>query len=184
MPPPAPGRRNCRWLRGARRPGRRSRAPSRGSALRILTGAILPDGVDTVVLEEDTTTDGSRIAFHGPIKPGANTRRAGEDVPAGEVALTAGHMLRPPDLALLSALGIATVPVHARLRVGVLSTGDEIEAEVTSAPLPDHRIFDANRPMLLALARGWGFHAVDLGHVGDDRIALRARLDDGARRRM
>jgi molybdopterin molybdotransferase len=135
-----------------------------------------------VVLEEDTTTDGSRIAFHGPIKPGANTRRAGEDVPAGEVALTAGHMLRPPDLALLSALGVATVPVHARLRVGVLSTGDEIEAEVTSAPLPDHRIFDANRPMLLALARGWGFHAVDLGHVGDDRIALRARLDDGARR--
>ncbi len=155
-------------------------AAPHGSALRILTGAILPDGVDTVVLEEDTTTDGARIAFHGPVKRGANTRRAGEDVAAGETALLAGQVLRPPDLALLSALGVASVRVFARLRVGVLSTGDEIEAEVTEAALPDHRIFDANRPMLLALARGWGFQAVDLGHVDDDRAALRDRLDAGA----
>ncbi len=157
-------------------------AVPRGAALRILTGAILPEGVNTVVLEEDTTTDGTRIAFNGPIKRGANTRRAGEDVSAGETALPAGQVLRPPDLALLSALGVASVPVFARLRVGVLSTGDEIAAAVTDAPLPDHRIFDANRPMLLSLARGWGFEAVDLGHVGDDRAALRERLDDGAAR--
>ncbi len=153
-----------------------------GSALRILTGAILPEGVDTVVLEEDTTTDGTRVAFHGPIKHGANTRRAGEDVAAGELALPAGRLLRAPDLALLSALGVASVPVFEPLRVGVLSTGDEIEAEVSDAPLPDHRIFDANRPMLLALAHGWGFQAIDLGHVGDDREALRSRLGEGAAR--
>ena len=89
-----------------------------GQAIRILTGAILPEGVDTVVLEEDCATDGARIAFNGPIKPRANTRKAGEDVPAGALALPAGRSLTPADLALLSALGIGEVAVHRRLPRG------------------------------------------------------------------
>jgi molybdopterin molybdotransferase len=153
-----------------------------GAALRILTGAILPEGVDTVVLEEDTTTDGARVAFHGPVKPRANTRKAGEDVAAGAVALPAGHVLRAPDLAFLTAAGLTQAAVRARLRVGVLSTGDEVAADPGPDPLPAHRIPDANRPMLLALAGAWGFEAVDLGHVGDDRAAVVARLDDAAAR--
>jgi len=153
-----------------------------GMAIRILTGAILPQGVDTVILEEDTATDGARIAFRGPVQPRSNTRMEGEDVVAGDIALPAGHRLRPPDLALLSAVGLASVTVFRPLRVGVLSTGDEISTDTDAIRLPADRIHDANRPMLLALARQWSHAAVDLGHVGDDRAALAARLDEAAAR--
>ncbi len=151
-----------------------------GQAVRILTGAILPEGVDTVVLEEDTNTDGTTVVFDGPIKPRANTRKDGEDVAAGAPALKKGRQLRAPDLALASALGIAELPVHRTLRVGVLSTGDEIIAspELPAAP---HQIWDANRPMLLSLAQGWRYEAVDLGHVGDDAEEIAERLHEGAR---
>lgn len=151
-----------------------------GMAIRILTGAILPEGVDTVVLEEDTATDGARVAFHGPVKLRSNTRKAGEDVAAGDIVLPAGHRLRPPDLALLSAVGLAKVAVFRPLRMGVLSTGDEIAAGASETTLQADRIYDANRPMLLAMARRWDYAAVDLGHVGDNRAALAARLDRGA----
>jgi molybdopterin molybdotransferase len=150
-----------------------------GHAIRILTGAILPEGVDTVVLEEDTAADVRHVAFRGPPKRGANTRKAGEDVAEGAAVLPAGHRLRAPDLALLSALGVGTLRVHRRLRVGVLSTGDELVAD-PDAPAAPHQIFDANRPMLLSLAAGWTYEAVDLGHAPDDREAIAARLDRGA----
>ncbi|MGB0439974.1 MAG: hypothetical protein ACPGFC_07720 [Paracoccaceae bacterium] len=91
-----------------------------GQAIRILTGASLPAGVDTVVLEEDTATDDTRVAFDGPLKAGANTRKAGEDLPAGAPALISGHRLRAPDLALLTAVGHSHVTVRRRLRVGVV----------------------------------------------------------------
>ncbi len=152
-----------------------------GAAVRILTGAILPEGVDTVVLEEDTATDGAQVVFDGPIKPRANTRKAGEDVAEGEIALPAGHVLRAPDLALLSALGISEVPVYRQLRVGVLSTGTEIIADPALSAKP-HQIWDANRPMLLGLARGWGYAPVDLGHVIDDPALIAQRLDEAAQR--
>lgn len=151
-----------------------------GQAIRILTGAVLPEGVDTVVLEEDCATDGATIAFDGPIKRASNTRKAGEDVIAGAAALEPGRVLSPPDLALLMALGIATVTVRRRLRVAVLSTGDELVADA-GAPAGPHQIYDANRPMLLALIQGWGFEPVDLGHAPDDPAEIAARLDRGAR---
>ncbi|MCB2128508.1 MAG: molybdopterin molybdenumtransferase MoeA [Rhodobacteraceae bacterium] len=147
-----------------------------GHAIRILTGAILPEGVDSVVLEEDCATDGATVAFDGPVKPRANTRKAGEDVVEGAVALAAGRRLRAPDLALLAALGIAEVEVCRPLRVGVLSTGDEIVA-APGMPAAPHQIYDANRPMLLALARAWGHSAVDLGHIRDDAGLLAAGFD-------
>lgn len=153
----------------------------KGAAVRILTGAILPDGVDTVVLEEDTALDGAAVVFDGPIKPFANTRKAGEDVTEGALALAKGAMLRAPDLALLSALGVADVQVYRKLRVGVLSTGDEIISDPSSDARP-HQIYDANRPMLLSLFAGWGCEAVDLGHAKDDLELIRQRLDDGAKR--
>lgn len=150
-----------------------------GQAVRILTGAILPEGVDTVVLEEDCASDGRIVAFDGPVKPGANTRRAGEDVAAGAVALPQGRVLGAADLALLTALGVARVRVHRRLRVGVLSTGDELLPD-PARPALAHQIYDANRPMLLALIAGWGFDPIDLGHAPDDRAAIAARLNAGA----
>jgi molybdopterin molybdotransferase len=147
----------------------------------VLTGAILPEGVDTVVLEEDTATDGAVVVFDGPVRRGANTRRAGEDMAAGDVALRRGQGLRAPDIALLTALGIAEVPVFRRLRVGVLSTGDEIVTTPGAAVGP-HQIYDANRPMLLAMAARWGYEAVDLGHARDDEAEIAARLGEGAAR--
>ncbi|WP_343082326.1 gephyrin-like molybdotransferase Glp [Ostreiculturibacter nitratireducens] len=150
-----------------------------GSAIRILTGAILPEGVDTVVLEEDCATDGTTVAFDGPVKRGANTRPAGEDVAEGEVALPEGHRLGPADLALLAALGVSEVTVHRPLRVAVLSTGDELIPDPGS-PAEPHQIYDANRPMLLALAARWGYEPVDLGHSRDAPDEIAARLDAGA----
>ena len=146
-----------------------------GHAIRVLTGAALPAGVDTVVLQEDVTIVGDTLRFNGPVKQGANTRKAGEDVTAGAVTLAAGRRITAADIALLAATGTASVLVHKQLRVGVLSTGDEIvEAGQTAA---EGQIFDANRPMLLGLLAQFGHRGVDLGHVGDDREALRTRLD-------
>jgi molybdopterin molybdotransferase len=149
-----------------------------GHALRVLTGAALPRGVDTVILQEDVALDAGDVVFHGAIRQGANTRRAGEDVAAGDTVLTAGRVITPADLALLSATGMSRVAVRAQLRVGVLSTGDElVEAGAAAA---DGQIYDANRPMLLAMLAQMGHVAVDLGRAPDDRAALRALLDAAA----
>ncbi|MBT0958035.1 molybdopterin molybdenumtransferase MoeA [Alphaproteobacteria bacterium KMM 3653] len=150
-----------------------------GQAIRILTGALLPEGVDTVVLEEDTTCGEGYVAFRGPVKPGANARKAGEDVAVGAALFPAGHRLTAPDLALLAATGVNQVSLLRPLRVGVLSTGDEL-----CAPAPDtppSKTHDANRPMLLSVIRQWGYAPVDLGLVGDDAGAVRRRLDKAAR---
>ena len=151
-------------------------AVPKGHAIRILTGALLPEGVDTVVLEEDCSTDGKAVAFVADLKRGANTRKAGEDVVAGDQVLGAGTRLGAPEMAILAATGVTRLMVYQPLRVGVLSTGTEI---VASGATPDPACtYDANRPMLLALLRDWGLQAVDLGHVEDERDVLRARLDD------
>lgn len=147
-----------------------------GEAIRILTGALLPEGVDTVILEEDVTLGEGRIAFDAGVKKGANARKAGEDVAEGSTVLPAGRVLTPADLALLSATGVVEIAVRNRLRVGVLSTGDELVAPGETAD--PGRTYDANRPMLLALAEAWGHLPVDLGHVGDDPQALTERLDE------
>ena len=146
-----------------------------GQAVRILTGAQLPDGVDTVVLQEDVATDGKEVVFHGPLKLGANTRKAGEDVHSEDVVLTTGQRLRPTDLSLAASVGISKIECFRSLCIGVLSTGDEV-CDVTKTAAP-HQIYDANRPMLLSLIAAWGFVAVDLGHVNDDRNQLRERLN-------
>jgi len=151
-----------------------------GQAVRILTGAILPKGVDTVVLQEDVTVVGSNITFEGSVKAGSNTRKAGEDVKQGDVAIGAGHVLRPPDLALLSALGIDKVSVFEALCVGVISTGDELVPPGSTEDVAS--TYDANRPMLLSLAERWGYQPVDLGHVGDNRALLRDALDAAAQK--
>ena len=137
----------------------------RGCAIRVLTGAILPEGVDTVILQEDVNREGNAIAFNGPLKAGANTRLAGEDVTTGTPLFQTGRRLQPQDIALLAATGISSVRVFDRLRVGVLSTGDEIVPAGSIAPdnMPAGAIYDSNRPMLLALLSELGFEPVDLG---------------------
>ncbi len=146
-----------------------------GRAVRVLTGALLPDGVDTLALQEDAAVAGDVLALASLPRRGANTRPAGEDAAAGARILAAGRRLTPGDLALAAATGHGALPVRARLRVGVLSTGDELTEPGEAAPA--HETFDANRPMLLSLLRRWGFEAVDLGRAPDDRDGLRAALD-------
>lgn len=151
-----------------------------GSAVRILTGAALPEGVDTVVLQEDVTLQEGEIAFRGPIKEGANTRAAGEDVVAGDVALVSGTRVGPAEAALLAAVGVQEVEVRAPLRVAVISTGAElVEAGAAAGP---GQIFDANRPMLLEIIRRLDHEPVDMGIVPDDRAELSDRLDQAAAR--
>ena len=149
-----------------------------GYAIRILTGANLPDGVDTVVLQEDVTATDAQVAFHGPLKKGANARKAGEDMTAGDIILPAKRKLTPADLATVAATGVGTVTIHRQLRVGVLSTGDELREAGTDAG--EGQIYDANRPMLCAVAARWGYEVIDLGRAPDDRPTLRQMLDDAA----
>lgn len=150
-----------------------------GQALRILTGASLPPGVDTVILQEDVSEDREKIVFHAGIRAGANTRKAGEDVKAGAPILQQGHRIRPQDIAILAATGLGEVAVHRPLRIGVLSTGDEVRNVGQS--IAESQIYDANRPMLLSLMAQWQYLPVDLGKVGDNREDLRERLDQAAR---
>ncbi|WP_438991562.1 molybdenum cofactor synthesis domain-containing protein [Lentibacter sp.] len=150
-----------------------------GSAVRILTGAALPEGVDTVILEEDVNASAEAIAFRSGVKPRANTRKAGEDVAAGDVILRQGARLGPAALALAAATGLGAVDVFEPLRVGVLSTGDELVEPGAVAGAA--QIYDANRVMLLGLVAEMGFSPVDLGRVGDNRAALRQRLDEAAK---
>ncbi|MCL6282849.1 molybdopterin-binding protein [Ruegeria sp. 2012CJ41-6] len=149
-----------------------------GHAIRVLTGATLPDGVDTIALQEDVTVEPGRIALNGPLKPGANARQAGEDVARGDIVLTADRVLSAADLALATAVGIARLRVRKPLKVAVLSTGDELTEPGEDAG--QDGIYDANRPMLLAALRAFGHEPVDMGWVGDDRAALKQRLDDAA----
>jgi molybdopterin molybdotransferase len=149
-----------------------------GMAVRILTGAEIPAGADTVVLEEDAEVAGGRVRFRAPRRRGANTRSAGEDAEAGAEVLEAGRRLTPADLARAAAVGVDRVTVRRRLRVAVLSTGDELIQPGADPAAPG--IFDANRPMLKALAAAQGFRVVDLGAVADREGAVRAALDRGA----
>ena len=146
-----------------------------GHAIRILTGAALPAGVDTVALQEDAEPGAAGLVLHAVPKIGANTRAAGEDVATGAPVLAAGTILRPGDVGFAIAAGHGSLPVRTRLRVGVLSTGDEIVAPGAADGIPD-----VNRPMLLAMLAGWGFEAVDLGHAPDEAETLAAMLDGAA----
>ena len=154
------------------------RAVPAGHAVRALTGAALPEGADTVVLQEDAALGDGEIAFDPGIRRGANTRAEGEDVRQGEVAIEAGRTLGPADLALASAVGLGELEVFEPLKVAIISTGDELAEPGDEAP--QGRIFDANRPMLAALAEEFGHLPVDFGIVPDDRARLRGTLERAA----
>ncbi|WP_308388427.1 gephyrin-like molybdotransferase Glp [Acidithiobacillus sp. AMEEHan] len=137
-----------------------------GEAIRIMTGAILPEDCDTVVAQEQTQRDGDTIHFTSPLRPGANIRGVGEDLAPGEVALPAGTQLRPSQIGVLASLGVAEVEVLRRLRVAFFSTGDELRA--VGGTLQAGEIYDSNRHSLLALLRRLGAEAIDLGRLPDD----------------
>ena len=149
-----------------------------GHAIRILTGAVIPAGADTVVLEEDCEVIDGQLHLHGTLKAGANLRQAGEDIEIADHILCAGTRLTPTQISVLASVGVESVDVYQRLRVGVLSTGDEVKP--VGSAVTDWQIYDANRPMLSALVTQLGYELVDLGHVLDRAEDVKAALERGA----
>ena len=145
--------------------------------LRIMTGAPIPRGADTVVPQELAESAGEWVEL-SPVDPGANVRARGEDVRAGAVVLRAGAVLRPQDLGLVASLGHGDVPVHRRPRVALLSTGDEVVEP--GQPRRPGQIYDANRFSLGGMIQAAGADPLDLGIVPDVRERLRERLREAA----
>ena len=146
------------------------RALRRGEAIRIFTGAPMPTGADTVLMQEDCVAADGRVRLRPGIRKGANHRAAGEDLASGALALAAGRRLGPGDLGLAAALGNTWLPVFRRLRVALLSTGDEVREP--GPALPPGAIYDANRFMLRALLEALGCVVTDLGILPDREAAL------------
>jgi molybdopterin molybdotransferase len=151
-----------------------------GEAMRIFTGAPVPEGADAVVMVERTERlDGGRsVRIEVAVEPGTHLRAPGEDLKPGERVLGAGDEVTPAARGVLASLGVDRVTVHPRPRVGVVSTGDELV--VGTEPLRPGQIRDSNRPMLLALVAAAGCTPVDLGRAPDDEAAIAAALERGA----
>ncbi|MGH7116686.1 MAG: molybdopterin molybdotransferase MoeA [Stellaceae bacterium] len=150
----------------------------RGEAIRIFTGAPMPDGADTVLMQEDCVAAGGQVRLKPGIRTGANRRHAGEDVGLGQIALAAGLRLGPAELGLAAALGCAELPVFRRLRVALLSTGDEVREPGIKLPLG--AIYDANRFILKALLERLGCVVTDFGIRPDREAALADTLADAS----
>lgn len=149
-----------------------------GVAVRIFTGAPMPEGFDTVFMQEDVSLEDGRVRLPPGLSRGANARPAGEDIPTGALALAAGRRLTPQDVALLAALGQERVAVRRPLRVAVFSTGDELVTP--GRPLAPAKLYDSNRFLLCALLRRLGCAVTDLGILADSRDGVAAALTEGA----
>ena len=152
-----------------------------GHAMRIFTGAPMPQGTDTVFMQEDVRIDEKgQVVLPAGLKAGANVRPAGEDVPEGVVALKAGQRLRPQDVALAAAFGRTQLDVTRRICVAVFSTGDELASP--GAPRQPAQLFDSNRFMLMAMLKRLGCEVGDLGILPDQRAPLADALKQVAGR--
>jgi molybdopterin molybdotransferase len=151
-----------------------------GHCVRIMTGALMPQPLDTVVPQEFTKTDGDNAVRipSGAVCTGDNRRLKGEDLALGSSALRAGRLLRPADLGLLASLGQAEVPVFRKLRVAFFSTGDELRS--IGEPLGAGCVYDSNRYTIWGMLQRLGCEVIDLGVVRDDPAALRAAFSDAA----
>jgi len=147
-----------------------------GNAIRIFTGAAMPQGPDTVVMQEDTelVDDETAVIVPAGLSAGANRRKAGEDVAAGSTILTAGRILQPQDVGLAASVGINLIPVFRRLRVAVFSTGDEVRDP--GVDLDDGAIYDANRYVLKGLLAKINADVTDLGILPDEADVIRDAL--------
>ena len=150
----------------------------KGQAVRIMTGAVLPAGADTVVVQEVTRLDAGVVVIPPGQRQGQNTRRTGEDLACGAVALPAGKRVGPAELGLAASLGVAEVAVKRRLRVAFFSTGDELAS--IGKPLAPGEIYDSNRYTLHGLLTHLGAEIIDMGVVPDVPEALEATLREAA----
>ena len=146
---------------------------------RIMTGALIPQGCDSVVMQERVQIDGDTISVSSDLQCGQNIRRAGEDMQQGAVVLQRGQVIRPVEMGLLASLGFSEITVYRKLRVAIFSTGDELQQP--GLPLAPGQIYDSNRYSLLGLlSELGGVEILDKGNVRDDRDSLKAALLDAA----
>lgn len=151
--------------------GRPAHSPLRPmTAIRIMTGAIIPEGADAVLMQEHVEIRSGSIRIHSQCKAGENIRKAGEDMQKGESVLSTGRLLSPADIGLIASLGFGEVKVRRRVRVGVVSTGSEIKSIGTR--LDDGNVFDSNRHTLHAALNQLAVEVSDYGIVPDDKILL------------
>jgi molybdopterin molybdotransferase len=150
-----------------------------GTAARIFTGAMIPEGADAVVMQEQCEADGDSVMVKHAPKPGEWIRRIGEDIVAGSVILPAGTRLRAQELGLAASVGLAKLPVRRRVRVAVFFTGDELA--MPGEPLAPGAIYNSNRFTLRGLLENFGCEITDFGIVPDSLEATRATLRDAAR---
>jgi molybdopterin molybdotransferase len=145
-----------------------------GTVARVFTGAMVPDGADAVVMQEEADASGDSVAFRRLPQPGEWIRRTGEDIRAGSVVLPAGTLLTPQAVGLAASVGLAVLPVHRRLRVACFFTGDELA--MPGEPLRPGAIYNSNRFVLTGLIQSLGCAVQDLGIVGDTLQATRDAL--------
>lgn len=150
-----------------------------GTAARILTGAPLPEGADTVVMQEACAVEEGAVRLLKSVLAGSHVRRRGEDVASGSMLLARGRRLRPQDIGLLASVGIASVEVYRPLRVAVLVTGDELR-EPDGTALRTGEVFNSNGPMLGALLRRCGFQVTLTERVADSAEAVARALRQAA----
>jgi len=158
---------------------------AQGQAVRIFTGALMPAGADTVVIQERAQEDGDGVLIDHEVEAGRNVRAAGEDVAAGDEILSKGRCLEAADVGVLASLGIDRVAVVRRLRVAFFTTGDELQALAPGndgAAAPHGKLFDSNRFTLAALLESAGVEAIDLGIVPDEADRTRQILLQAASR--
>ncbi|MEZ5445782.1 MAG: molybdopterin molybdotransferase MoeA [Gammaproteobacteria bacterium] len=154
-------------------------AVARGQCVRIMTGAPLPPGTDTVAMQERVERRGDRaIRLDGRLRAGDNVRQAGEDIREGQAVLAAGRRLIPADIGLIASLGIAEVAVHRRLRVAIFSTGDELKP--VGEPLGPGDVHDSNRYTLRGMLQRLGVQIKDFGIVRDTPEHTRAAFEAAA----
>ncbi len=146
-----------------------------GQCVRIMTGAMMPADCDTVIMQEQTEVNDTRIIFHGQHINGQNVRSAGEDLTVGQHVFATGQKITPADLGLLASLGVGEVIVKRKLRVAFFSTGDELRS--IGEPLETGQIYDSNRYTLFAMLTKLNVEIIDMGVVIDDKTALREALD-------
>ena len=149
-----------------------------GETVRIMTGAVLPEGVDTVAIQEVARVEGDAVTIPAGQQAGQNTRRAGEDLQAGKPAIPAGRRLRPAEVGIVASLGVAELSVHRRVRVALFSTGDELCS--IGQPLAEGSVYDSNRYTLWGMLTRLGCEVIDMGVVKDDPAALEAAFRDAA----
>jgi molybdopterin molybdotransferase len=149
-----------------------------GQCVRIMTGGVIPQGADTVVVQEVVQAEGERITIPPKQRQGQNLRRAGEDLRAGEPAIRAGKLIRPAELGLIASLGVAELNIRRRLRVAFFSTGDELCSVGT--PLKEGEVYDSNRYTLFGMLTRLGCEVIDLGVVRDEPAALEAAFRQAA----